>query len=155
LKYNHSLIKPFRRDHQENNTHTQKNFAMLRGQGGPPRALGQRQKLRHGLTYIPKPSHAGLAAFPSNCRRLAVGGRPGLLAPARARSDDDEPDWDREMSIFRERTMRPNQLATLRELESKVSVGKVCVCALRVACAAFFLDAHEHAHVFCCCCFCL
>lgn len=29
------------------------------------------------------------------------------------------------MSIFKQRTMRPNQLATLRELESKVSVGKV------------------------------
>jgi hypothetical protein len=43
----------------------------------------------------------------------------------RARSDDEEPDWEREMSIFKERTMRPNQLATLRELESKVSVGKV------------------------------
>lgn len=50
--------------------------------------------------------------------------RRGPAAP-RARSDDEEPDWDKEMSIFKERTMRPNQLATLRELESKVSVGKV------------------------------
>lgn len=30
-----------------------------------------------------------------------------------------------EMSIFQKRISRPNQLATLRELESKVNVGKV------------------------------
>ena len=29
------------------------------------------------------------------------------------------------MSIFNQRISRPNQLATLRELEAKVSVGKV------------------------------
>jgi hypothetical protein len=44
---------------------------------------------------------------------------------ARASTSDEEPDWDKEMSIFTQRTMRPNQLATLRELESKVEVGKV------------------------------
>ena len=45
------------------------------------------------------------------------------------------------MSIFKKRTMAPNQLATLRELESKVSVGKVrrrraARCLLRAACCA-------------------
>jgi hypothetical protein len=57
--------------------------------------------------------------------RRSGGGARRAGGPLRARSDDEEPDWDREMSIFKERTMRPNQLATLRELESKVSVGKV------------------------------
>ncbi|GLC68001.1 hypothetical protein PLESTF_000633300 [Pleodorina starrii] len=38
---------------------------------------------------------------------------------------DEEPDWEAEMSIFKQRISRPNQLATLRELEAKVSVGKV------------------------------
>lgn len=38
---------------------------------------------------------------------------------------EEEADWEEEMSIFKQRMMRPNQLATLRELESKVSVGKV------------------------------
>lgn len=65
-------------------------------------------------------------------RGVAPASRRGALLLAaprrsrlRARDDDEEPDWDREMSIFKQRTMRPNQLATLRELESKVSVGKV------------------------------
>ena len=40
-------------------------------------------------------------------------------------TSDEEPDWDKEMSIFTKRTMAPNQLATLREMESKVSLGKV------------------------------
>lgn len=39
--------------------------------------------------------------------------------------DEEEPDWDAEMSIFKQRMMRPNQLATLREMEAKVNVGKV------------------------------
>jgi len=43
----------------------------------------------------------------------------------KARSDEEEPDWDKEMSIFKQRTMRSNQLATLRELESKVDLGRV------------------------------
>jgi hypothetical protein len=37
----------------------------------------------------------------------------------------DEADWDQEMSIFKQRISRPNQLATLREMESKVNLGKV------------------------------
>jgi hypothetical protein len=52
--------------------------------------------------------------------------RPGrTLLVVKARSDEEEPDWDKEMSIFKQRTMAPNQLATLRELESKVSLGRV------------------------------
>lgn len=45
-----------------------------------------------------------------------------------ARLGEDEPDWEKEMSIFKQRTMRPNQLATLRELESKVNLGRVSSC---------------------------
>lgn len=63
--------------------------------------------------------------------RLVLGA-PALQHPAqdrrtiaRASNSDEEPDWDKEMSIFTQRMMRPNQLATLRELESKVEVGKV------------------------------
>ena len=52
-----------------------------------------------------------------------AGSRPSHVV-ARAKSDD-EPDWNAEMSIFQKRISRPNQLATLRELEGKVAVGKV------------------------------
>jgi hypothetical protein len=38
----------------------------------------------------------------------------------------EEPDWDAEMQTFRERTMRPNQLETLRKAEEQnVDIGKV------------------------------
>lgn len=40
--------------------------------------------------------------------------------------DEEEADWDKEMSIFNKRISAPNQLATLRELEAKALVGKVC-----------------------------
>jgi hypothetical protein len=43
--------------------------------------------------------------------------------------DDEEPDWEKEMSIFNKRLSAPNQLATLRELEAKVNVGKVTSCS--------------------------
>lgn len=49
------------------------------------------------------------------------------LHVVRARSDEEEPDWEKEMSIFKQRTMRSNQLATLRELESKVNLGRVSI----------------------------
>ena len=52
-----------------------------------------------------------------------AGSRPSHVV-ARAKSDE-EPDWNAEMSIFQKRISRPNQLATLRELEGKVAVGKV------------------------------
>jgi len=46
----------------------------------------------------------------------------------KAKNGEEEPDWDQEMSIFQKRISRPNQLATLRELEGKVNVGKVLYC---------------------------
>ncbi len=51
--------------------------------------------------------------------------RRALKSICRAKGDDEEPDWEKEMSIFAKRLSAPNQLATLRELESKVNVGKV------------------------------
>ena len=51
-------------------------------------------------------------------------GRRRHAGPPKAKGDD-EPDWNAEMSIFQKRISRPNQLATLRELEGKVAVGKV------------------------------
>ena len=36
-----------------------------------------------------------------------------------------EPDWDAEMSLFRKRTMKPNQMQTVRRLEEQVDIGKV------------------------------
>lgn len=48
----------------------------------------------------------------------------------RANSPDEEyssPDWEREMSIFKKRTMKPSQLEALRRFEEKkVDVGRVC-----------------------------
>ena len=42
------------------------------------------------------------------------------------RSGEEEPNWDEEMSIFKKRTLKPNQLAALRRLEEeKVASGKV------------------------------
>jgi hypothetical protein len=55
-------------------------------------------------------------------RPLETGRRLVIRASS---TSDEEPDWDKEMSIFTKRTMAPNQLATLREMESKVSLGKV------------------------------
>lgn len=43
----------------------------------------------------------------------------------KALPSEDEPDWNAEMTIFAKRISRPNQLATLRELESRADVGKV------------------------------
>jgi hypothetical protein len=55
-----------------------------------------------------------------------VGRRTALrLVVVRGKKDTDEADWEEEMSIFKARISRPNQLATLRELEAKVAVGKV------------------------------
>ena len=42
------------------------------------------------------------------------------------RSGEQEPNWDEEMSIFKKRTLKPNQLEALRRLEEeKVASGKV------------------------------
>ncbi|GFR41698.1 hypothetical protein Agub_g2445, partial [Astrephomene gubernaculifera] len=61
-------------------------------------------------------------------------GRRHLLTIAQAgrgggKGAEEEPDWEAEMSIFKQRISRPNQLATLRELEAKVNVGKVLFAA--------------------------
>lgn len=74
-------------------------------------------------------------------------GRPSSRVIARA-SDSEEPDWEQEMSIFKQRTMRPNQLATLRELESKVSVGKVRARARYDAHATMCILLHLAASLF-------
>lgn len=78
---------------------------------------------------VPVAPAPGSHRLRSSARRRSAGAgrtpaRRGALHLVRARSDE-EPDWDKEMSIFKQRTMRPNQLATLRELESKVSLGRV------------------------------
>ena len=64
------------------------------------------------------------------CSTVLVQGKRGAnlrrFAPSAKRgSSEDEADWEAEMSIFKQRISRPNQLATLRELEAKVNVGKV------------------------------
>lgn len=74
--------------------------------------------------------------FPQPCRRLQFsrGSTWGMHASHSLRSQrschtqasGDEPDWDAEMQMFRERTMRPNQLETLRKAEEQdVDIGKV------------------------------
>lgn len=55
---------------------------------------------------------------------------------AASRSSEEEPDWEAEMSIFKQRISQPNQLATLRELESKANVGKVMHCQENLAIVA-------------------
>ena len=56
-------------------------------------------------------------------RRWLFGGR------ARAREvrprAAEKPDWEAEMSLFRKRLQKPNQLETLRKIEAEASVGKV------------------------------
>ena len=58
-----------------------------------------------------------------------------------------EPDWDAEMSLFRKRTMKPNQMETVRRLEEEVDIGKVrglnlrstdarCTCLSEMCCFA-------------------
>lgn len=43
----------------------------------------------------------------------------------RTRCGEEPPDWDKEMSLFRQRTMKPNQLETLRKKEAETDVGRV------------------------------
>ncbi|KAG1671376.1 hypothetical protein FOA52_011873 [Chlamydomonas sp. UWO 241] len=67
----------------------------------------------------------GVATVP--LRVLGGGLRCGVGGGSRAveARSGEEPDWTEEMSIFTKRISRPNQLATLRELTSKMRVGKV------------------------------
>ena len=81
-----------------------------------------------------------LAAFarPEPGRANEAGRRRGIarrwLFGGRARAREvrlprpraaDKPDWDAEMSLFRKRLQKPNQLETLRKIEAEASVGKV------------------------------
>ncbi len=52
-----------------------------------------------------------------------------------------EPDWDAEMSLFRQRTMKPNQMQTVRRLEEEVDIGKVRVGDQLVT---FSIASHTH-----------
>ena len=78
--------------------------------------------------------------FSSPRARAASGRRPDRNCRAKhvcpVASSGVEPDWDAEMQTFRQRTMRPNQLETLRRAEEKdIDVGKVRLaaapCAMR------------------------
>ena len=60
-------------------------------------------------------------------RTRRLGGESIPHHPARGRNlcRCAEPDWDAEMSLFRKRTMKPNQMQTVRRLEEQVDIGKV------------------------------
>lgn len=50
----------------------------------------------------------------------------GHICAIKAVDRDAEPDWEEEMSIFKKRSIKPNQLAVLRKIEEeKVDVGRV------------------------------
>ncbi|KXZ53834.1 hypothetical protein GPECTOR_6g752 [Gonium pectorale] len=72
-----------------------------------------RKSIQHSDLVTAARPHVAASASPSDRGGSGGGGA------------DEEPDWEAEMSIFKQRISRPNQLATLRELEAKVSVGKV------------------------------
>lgn len=56
---------------------------------------------------------------------------PRYFQSIRCNASDEDPDWATEMSIFKKRTLKPNQLEALRKLEEEsVSSGNVrCVLA--------------------------
>jgi len=41
----------------------------------------------------------------------------------------EEADWEEEMSLFRKRLQKPNQLETMRKIVEEVDIGKVCFLA--------------------------
>lgn len=49
------------------------------------------------------------------CRQLVVSG-----------SQKEAPDWEAERLVLRKRTLKPNQLETLRKFEEEVAIGTVC-----------------------------
>jgi hypothetical protein len=52
----------------------------------------------------------------------------GYTCAVKAVDRDAEPDWEEEMSIFKKRSIKPNQLAVLRKIEEeKVDVGRVSI----------------------------
>ncbi len=60
------------------------------------------------------------------CRRLSGAGHAYRHGKGRRHiCNSAEPDWDAEMSLFRKRSMKPNQMQTIRRLEEEVDIGKV------------------------------
>lgn len=47
------------------------------------------------------------------------------LAVASSVDDDTVPDWDAEMTLFKKRITKPNQLSTLRRILAQADTGKV------------------------------
>lgn len=45
---------------------------------------------------------------------------------ATASAQKEAPDWDAERLVLRKRTLKPNQLETLRKFEEEVAIGTVC-----------------------------
>ncbi len=62
------------------------------------------------------------------CTRLSRAGRSYKHGKGRRQvCNSAEPDWDAEMSLFRKRSMKPNQMQTIRRLEEEVDIGKVTI----------------------------
>lgn len=79
---------------------------------------------RHGSSY--GVWNRSITLHQRVCKGLT--GRESMLdRPVRYRHicNSAEPDWDAEMSLFRKRTMKPNQMETVRRLEEEVDIGKV------------------------------
>ena len=78
---------------------------------------------------------ATLAGEASLLARLASHSQAGCKhAPVRVhrhcrrqctRASIDATNWDAEMSIFKQRIQKPNQLETLRNIEATMDIGKV------------------------------
>jgi hypothetical protein len=88
----------------------------------PSCLLGNLRDPRAACVPRQHPRHVGHVHRRSAASSAAA--RRGALV-VRAKGEEETPDWEQEMSIFAKRISRPNQLATLRELEAKVAVGKV------------------------------
>ena len=63
----------------------------------------------HSHSHVPSPRTRGKHAC----------GRPSLTRAAL-----EEADWEEEMSLFRKRLQKPNQLETLRKIVEEVDIGK-------------------------------
>ena len=62
----------------------------------------------------------------SSIRRSHLNQRRMCRVHAGEHVDEEEPDWEAEMSIFKKRTLKPSQMEALRKLEEgKVDVGRV------------------------------
>ena len=66
------------------------------------------------------------------------------------RSALEEADWEQEMSLFRKRLQKPNQLETLRKIVEEVDTGKVrdsfmrCGGLTRHACVPALVHGSQH-----------